>query len=1046
MITIVSLTLLCAGIFFVSMWGSTRAVRVATGIGATVSLLWLTTYHVIDAITGRGIDESVFYHLKANWQGVALMDFSTLIAAAIVGVTLIAFLGYVVMMLPYSAKNKDFSAYRYCRLGLLLIVGSIFISPATGEVFGFGYVFKSKFYPGSVDRPTPDAYHEPKIRFDDDKKNFVYLYIESLERTYFDEERFPGLMPNLSALMSEAMVFTDIKHAPATGWTIAGMVASQCGVPLFSPSHGNSLGALDRFLPKANCIGDILSDLGYTLHYMGGANNEFAGKGKFYRHHGYSQVDGFEELKSELEDSDYVTSWGLYDDTLYKIALKRIKSLAESEKHFGLVLLTLDTHHPKGNIADQCGELQYGNGENDMLNAVHCADKLAAEFIDDLRSIDDLENTVIIVQSDHIAMRNTAYSRLKNADRRNLFMIFDPSLPEGVVNNRPGTLLDIGPTILDILGASVDGLGFGRNLLLSSTLRETEKNFDEFLTNQASYVASLWNYPQITEGIELDVEDKIIRFGDRSAKYPVVVKLDADMRVDSLVLANTGRKGLPGRVRAFSAEQRFIWLDKCLVLNQLRDASKGESSGVCYALGQLGGDEISVQRMLDGERVDHQELIDYFEKRDVREARAEPRRQSLIDLAVFGARADVEHLKMKSERLRGKMHIRSGGYHAGPSWVRAAARRVGGLKRGISVVELTGDGSPKKLVHIDTCDLTSSAQDAEAAYTDVAIDSIGDVIGNDDAIYALVAHDSAVCGDNQAVRKAFSGVPVNEHEKLGYRQPYIAIVQNGRVVYERVGPEEGAIGVTLELANIGRVDARLPTVAHAGGQFNGKNYTNSLDALHANKNNYSVFEIDLSWTKDGRLVCIHDWHRSFVRSFGKEPTEIPTLAQFTSLVRDNSMVKKCTDESLVTWMRRNPDKRIVTDIKGRNIQGLSYLAAEYPDVQRQFLPQVYSPEEYFRAKELGYDDLIWTLYRYDKDNGDVLEMASTMRLFGITMPRERAESGLPIHLKALGIGTWVHTINDLKDAERMLQIGASNVYTDVLLPSVIENVAKQKPD
>ena len=30
-------------------------------------------------------------------------------------------------------------------------------------------------------------------------RNFVLLYLESVERSYLDETRFPGLMPNLAA-------------------------------------------------------------------------------------------------------------------------------------------------------------------------------------------------------------------------------------------------------------------------------------------------------------------------------------------------------------------------------------------------------------------------------------------------------------------------------------------------------------------------------------------------------------------------------------------------------------------------------------------------------------------------------------------------------------------------------------------------------------------------------------------------------------------------------------------------------------------------------
>lgn len=45
----------------------------------------------------------------------------------------------------------------------------------------------------------------------------------------------------------------------------------------------------------------------------------------------------------------------------------------------------------------------------------------------------------------------------------------------------------------------------------------------------------------------------------------------------------------------------------------------------------------------------------------------------------------------------------------------------------------------------------------------------------------------------------------------------------------------------------------ITKIAHAGGGFNGETYTESLDALNFNKNRYSLFEIDFSFTSDNEL-------------------------------------------------------------------------------------------------------------------------------------------------------------------------------------------------
>ncbi|WP_438516828.1 hypothetical protein, partial [Enterobacter hormaechei] len=73
------------------------------------------------------------------------------------------------------------------------------------------------------------------------------IYAESLERTYFDAELFPGLADELNALRTDSIDFSNTQQLPGTGYTIAGMVASQCGIPLFAPFDGNASSAVSTF-------------------------------------------------------------------------------------------------------------------------------------------------------------------------------------------------------------------------------------------------------------------------------------------------------------------------------------------------------------------------------------------------------------------------------------------------------------------------------------------------------------------------------------------------------------------------------------------------------------------------------------------------------------------------------------------------------------------------------------------------------------------------------------------------------------------------------
>ncbi|TGB66234.1 hypothetical protein C9E90_13820, partial [Salmonella enterica subsp. enterica serovar Enteritidis] len=92
-------------------------------------------------------------------------------------------------------------------------------------------------------------------------------YGESLERTYFDNDAFPNLTPELGALKNEGLDFSHTMQLPGTDYTIAGMVASQCGIPLFAPFEGNASASVSSFFPQNICLGDILKNSGYQNYF-----------------------------------------------------------------------------------------------------------------------------------------------------------------------------------------------------------------------------------------------------------------------------------------------------------------------------------------------------------------------------------------------------------------------------------------------------------------------------------------------------------------------------------------------------------------------------------------------------------------------------------------------------------------------------------------------------------------------------------------------------------------------------------------------------------
>ena len=85
---------------------------------------------------------------------------------------------------------------------------------------------------------------------------------------------------------------------------------------------------------------------------------------------------------------------------------------------------------------------------------------------------------------------------------------------------------------------------------------------------------------------------------------------------------------------------------------------------------------------------------------------------------------------------------------------------------------------------------------------------------------------------------------------------------------------------------------------------------------------------------------------------------------------------------------------------------------------------------------MGYEQIIWTLYRYKGSNDDVLKWAEAFKgPFAITMPEYRATSPLAIRLAKKHVPTYVHTINEREQANVLLNmLGVTELYTDSLYP------------
>lgn len=325
-------------------------------------------------------------------------------------------------------------------------------------------------------------------------KNLILIYVESLERGYADRTRFGhDLLAPLNGL--PGVGFAHYQQAPGTGWTIAALVATQCGVPLerLTIFDGNTQGqVMDSFLKNAVCLPDLLAQRGYRNVFMGGASTAFAGKDKFLAQHHYHEVYGREQWLRSGVAPQQMNGWGLYDADLFSRARTKLRQLEAAPQRFALTLLTVDTHEPEGHLSAACAQRGY-QGFDGVLS---CTTQEVADFVRFVQDSGYLEDTNIVILGDHLARRNPLSEQLAQSPERSIYNRFIAK--EVPAPNRQQLLhFDMLPTILEFVGYTVEGgrlalgySGFNPHAQAPSGARVADMERD--LLNRSDSYLDLW--------------------------------------------------------------------------------------------------------------------------------------------------------------------------------------------------------------------------------------------------------------------------------------------------------------------------------------------------------------------------------------------------------------------------------------------------------------------------------------------------------------------------------------------------------------------------
>ena len=436
-------------------------------------LLALSVRWMFATWTNLSMDELV-YHLTAPLDGTNTDMIWDYVRVCAVPTILVIF--FLILILIAWRKKEKVHLFRGI-INLVALVGIIVMLGYTWTELGVGDYLKDQ---NTESKFIEDEYVDPtdvEVVFPEQKRNLIYIFLESMETTYSDVDDGGAFDENVIPELTEiAQTNEDFSGADpklnggyslaGTTWTMGAMFAQTSGLPLNISISANDMDTQDSFFPGVTTLGDILSDAGYTQTLLIGSEAQFGGRKLYFQEHGnYEMEDYSYAIENGLIPSDYKVWWGYEDQKLFEFAKEKLLHLSQGDEPFNLTMLTVDTHFEDGYVCEQC-PTEY---DTQYSNVMACSSRQVGEFLKWIQQQDFYENTTIVISGDHPTMDSDYCAEIDqegNYDRRVFTAYINAAAYAQDQQERTYSTFDNFPTTLAALGVQIDGdrLGLGTNL------------------------------------------------------------------------------------------------------------------------------------------------------------------------------------------------------------------------------------------------------------------------------------------------------------------------------------------------------------------------------------------------------------------------------------------------------------------------------------------------------------------------------------------------------------------------------------------------------
>lgn len=287
------------------------------------------------------------------------------------------------------------------------------------------------------------------------KKNLVFLVVESLN---YDIATNKDLMPNLSRIVDDGQIFTNINELNITNYTTSGIYALLCG----------------NFLPRYNiskeqkCLTHILNDNDYDVTLIRGDSNSILDGNHLGINYGKDKINICDQdCLLRKYDLDNFHVWGAHDNILFNEAIEVIEKKIKKKNNYAIFLKTIDSHI-EGYLSSKC--LIDKVFELKIEKVFYCLDKEINKLVDKIRLFDVDNETIVVITSDHLLMNQPFIEKKINKEKqKNFFLILDQANQNLKKNYKSASKIDIPATVSHYMG-------FGENIGIGISINSNKEN------------------------------------------------------------------------------------------------------------------------------------------------------------------------------------------------------------------------------------------------------------------------------------------------------------------------------------------------------------------------------------------------------------------------------------------------------------------------------------------------------------------------------------------------------------------------------------------